>query len=303
MTETAHDDWIAAHTSGIYLHRSGHGGTAPTVILEAGLAGCSTSWNRVIALIAPYADVIAYDRAGHGYSPNPPSMRPRSPTWIAGQLHDALRAATIPGPYLLVGHSAGAIYCRAFAARFPNQTAGLVLVDPSLPPRPDAATPATRWMVPLVHPLTVAAIARLARRRRSSPQPPVRHTSVRHGRPSEWVRGSTWMAMIHEIRGLSQLRRESANPPTDKPIVVITQAAPRRTAGVAAYAWNRLAASHHALTASAPRGKHLVAAHAGHAIPSQEPQVVAAAVVHLLAEQPDARYGRPSALAARPPIA
>jgi pimeloyl-ACP methyl ester carboxylesterase len=295
----AHDDWIAAHTSGIYLHRTGVRGTVPTVILEAGLAGCSTSWNRVIALIAPYVDVIAYDRAGHGYSPNPPSMRPRSPTWIAGQLHDALRVATIPGPYLLVGHSAGAIYCRAFAASFPDQTAGLVLVDPSLPPRPEAATPATRWMVPLVHPITVAAIARLAGRRRSSLRPPVHHTRQRPGGRSEWIRGSTWLAMIHEIRGLSQPPMESANPRTDKPIVVITQAAPRRPAGVAAHAWHRLAASHHALTASAPCGKHLVAAHAGHAIPSQEPQVVAAAVLHLLAE----RHGQPSALAARPPVA
>ena len=121
-------------------------------------------------------------------------------------------------------------------------------------------------------------------------QAPAHHTRQRYGRPSEWIRGSTWLAMIHEIRGLSQPPMESANPATDKPIVVITQAAPRRTAGVAAHTSLRLAASHHALIVSSSCGKHLVAANAGHAIPSQEPQVVAAAVVHLLADQPDARH-------------
>jgi pimeloyl-ACP methyl ester carboxylesterase len=54
-------------------------------------------------------------------------MHKRSPR----ELHALLRAVQIPPPYVLVGHSAGALYLRVFAHMFPQEVGGLVLIDPA----------------------------------------------------------------------------------------------------------------------------------------------------------------------------
>ena len=45
------------------------------------------------------------------------------------ELHRLLGAAGVPGPYVLVGHSFGGLLVRLYAARYPQEVAGLVLVD------------------------------------------------------------------------------------------------------------------------------------------------------------------------------
>ena len=82
------------------------------------------------ALIAPRFRVCAYDRAGYGFSD--PGPRPRDGAAIARDLDQALRAARISGPFIVVGHSAGGLYVRLFADRRPGDVVGMVLVDPSV---------------------------------------------------------------------------------------------------------------------------------------------------------------------------
>ena len=290
--------WVTAGNSQIHVHCGGVDTTAATVVLEAGLGGCSTSWTRVIALIAPHARVVAYDRAGHGHSTNPHTATPRTPIQVATQLRDALSAAVIPGPYVLVGHSAGAIYCHAFAAAYPHDIAGLVMVDPSLPPTSDGSA-LRRWMLPLTQPVTCAAITRLTRQRPGPRPPTVADTARRHDSRSEWAQAKTWLAMLRETRGFAHTHRPSRTTAADLPVVVITQAPPHATGGIAAHAWQRLAASHHTLTGPAPRSRHLYATYAGHTIPTQEPQVVADAIRHLLDHHEPGHSGlRPRAIAA-----
>ena len=251
------------------------------------------SWTQVIALIAPHTRVVAYDRAGHGHSTNPHSTAPRTPAQVAAQLGEALHAATVPGPFILVGHSAGAICCEAFAAGYPQDTAGLVLVDPSLPAQADTAAASTRWMLPLIQPLTCAAITRLTGQRRTPAQPRVAQVRRRPDSRSEWAQAKTWLAMLHEIRGFGHTHQPSRATAADLPVVVITQAPPHATGGTAARAWQRLAARHDTLTGPAPRSRHLYAAYAGHTIPTQEPQVVADAIRHLLDHhEPEPRGSR-----------
>jgi pimeloyl-ACP methyl ester carboxylesterase len=100
----------------------------PAVILESG-AGAGIGWDHVRNQIAQFTQVITYDRAGIGQSQ--PGPQPRDARMVAGELHAALHQANVPPPYLLVGQSLGGLYVQVFAAMFPDETAGLVLVDPT----------------------------------------------------------------------------------------------------------------------------------------------------------------------------
>ncbi len=106
------------------------GSGSPTVILEGGWAASSLAWSRVQRLVAPGVRVCSYDRAGLGLSD--PGPDPRDGAAIARDLDEGLRAARIAGPFVMVGHSAGGLYVRAFADRRPADVAGMVLVDPSV---------------------------------------------------------------------------------------------------------------------------------------------------------------------------
>jgi pimeloyl-ACP methyl ester carboxylesterase len=75
--------------------------------------------------------VVAYDRAGQGWSD--PGPRPRDAHQSAGELHAALQRAGIAGPYIVAGHSYGGLVVRAFADRYPDEVVGMVLVDASHP--------------------------------------------------------------------------------------------------------------------------------------------------------------------------
>jgi len=98
-----------------------------TVLLEAGLADSLDSWSRVQPAIAQFTRVCSYDRAGYGSSD--PGPMPRTSDRIASELHEALRSAGERPPYLLVGHSYGGYIVRVFNGDYPDQVAGIVLVD------------------------------------------------------------------------------------------------------------------------------------------------------------------------------
>ncbi len=110
----------------LYIHCTGSG--SPTVVLVSGLAETSVYWGGWIApAVAQSTTVCAYDRAGQGWSDAPPS--PQDGAAVASDLHALLANAQIPGPYVLVGHSTGGVYARIFASRYPDQVAGMVLLD------------------------------------------------------------------------------------------------------------------------------------------------------------------------------
>src|SRR5437762_235457 len=110
----------------LYVHCTGSG--SPTVVLVSGLAETSVYWGGWIApAVAQNTTVCAYDRAGQGRSDPPAS--PQDGAAVATDLHALLDHAQIPGPYVLVGHSTGGVYVRVFAARYPDQVAGIVFLD------------------------------------------------------------------------------------------------------------------------------------------------------------------------------
>src|SRR5438552_805080 len=110
----------------LYVHCTGSG--SPTVVLVSGLAETSVYWGGWIApAVAQNTTVCAYDRAGQGWSDPPPN--PQDGAAVAIDLHNLLANAQIPGPYVVVGHSTGGVYARIFGARYPDQVAGMVMLD------------------------------------------------------------------------------------------------------------------------------------------------------------------------------
>lgn len=130
------------HGRTIYLECHGEGG--PTVILEAGLRSRSDFWSErteetprgptVLPGVARFTRVCTIDRPGTTlgateFSRSSPVPMPRTATDAVADLHAVLKAARVPGPYVLVGHSTGGLIIRLFAATYPHQVAGMVLVD------------------------------------------------------------------------------------------------------------------------------------------------------------------------------
>jgi pimeloyl-ACP methyl ester carboxylesterase len=111
--------------SRLHLRTTGQG--SPTVILESGIAASSASWSGIQAMLSKHATVCSYDRAGFGWSD--PRPEPRTPRQLALELHELVMHAELQSPFVLVGHSFGGLIVRAFAVQYPNEVAGLVLVD------------------------------------------------------------------------------------------------------------------------------------------------------------------------------
>ena len=118
---------VAGHR--LHIHCSGDG--APIVVIDAGNGSFSVEWTPIQQSLRQTTRVCTYDRAGYGWSE--PGPQPRDGGKVVTELHELLQAVGEPGPYLLVGHSLGGAHVRLFAARYPQETAGLVLVDAPYP--------------------------------------------------------------------------------------------------------------------------------------------------------------------------
>ena len=113
----------------IYIDCVGRG--SPTVVLESGLGGPTVLWGQVQPALAKSVRVCSYDRDGLGWSEE--SHQPRTAARFASDLHAALHAAGEDGPYVMVGHSIGGMLALNFAAAYPSEVAGAVLLEPTHP--------------------------------------------------------------------------------------------------------------------------------------------------------------------------
>lgn len=104
---------------------------SPTVVLDAGSGDSTESWYKVQASISRRTRVCSYDRAGMGFSDGARSTRDSSSA--VTDLHALLHRAGIKPPYVLVAHSIAGLYAPLYADRYPDEVAGMVLVDPTPP--------------------------------------------------------------------------------------------------------------------------------------------------------------------------
>ena len=112
---------------GYELYYTCVGEGSPTVILEAGSEGDSSTWELVMLYYRKYTRICAYDRANLGNSDQAP--KPRTYEDMTRDLHALLQNVPIKGPYALVGYSMGGNLVRLYAGQYPKDIAGVVLVD------------------------------------------------------------------------------------------------------------------------------------------------------------------------------
>ncbi|WP_217708096.1 alpha/beta fold hydrolase [Nonomuraea rhodomycinica] len=109
----------------LLLHRSGAGG--PAVVFLPGASAFGLDYLNIHERVSAFTTSVLYDRAGTGWSD--PAELPRTAAEVATELRDLLRAADVPGPYVLVAHSLGGAYARRFLQLFPGEVAGVVYLD------------------------------------------------------------------------------------------------------------------------------------------------------------------------------
>lgn len=115
--------------NGLKLNMDCQGQGSPTVVLDSGLGVPGVGWNAVQREAAKFTRVCWYDRAGYGWSDE--SSTPRTSLAIAKELHALLTAAGEKGPFVVAGHSFGGYNVRVYNGQYPNDVAGMVLVDAS----------------------------------------------------------------------------------------------------------------------------------------------------------------------------
>ncbi len=227
------------------IHCNGHGG--PVVILDAGLGNTSDVWTPLVRAAAGLTTICSYNRAGLGRSE--PRPEPHGAASAVDDLHDLLKAAGLPSPWIVVGASFGGLDAQLFARRFPSEVSGVVLVDaiapgwdPGLEALLSPAQVAERRAIPNGEDLTNEDIRESERiAPDGGPFPPVPLVVLYHGQP--FPGGPDWPTAKVEALWLSLQER---------------------------------------LAALSPKSTLLLAAESGHRIHEQQPQLVADAIAAII---------------------
>ncbi len=118
----------------LYLKCTGSG--SPTVVFVHGSVQTRSDVGHEAAgpipsLLDDRHRFCVYDRANVGRSESVGGRLTGSDS--AKDLHALLRSANVPGPYVLVGQSLGGAISDLYAAAYPKEVAGMVLLDSTLP--------------------------------------------------------------------------------------------------------------------------------------------------------------------------
>ena len=264
-----------ADVGGYRLHLLCEGTVGPTVLMEAGLPGSSLTWTSVTAKISEAARVCTYDRAGYAWSEA--SADPRTAKNIVADLRLLLEGAGIDPPYILVGHSFGGLVMQVLAGLYPNDIAGMVLVDSS---HADLAHQSIRLeriqtISQLVGTLAPTGAPRLLiplpRGDQASRKKSVRKLEGHLMTTTKSLRtAAAEMAALPESLGQAAAHRPELG---QKPLIVLTEG--RRRAGF----WHDLQRD---LAGLSSAGKWRVVEGAGHFIHHDRPDAVVRAVLDVL---------------------
>lgn len=224
---------IRADAGGHQLRLLVRGEGKPVVVLEQFGPGPLEPWVRVQNRVAEFATVVSYEHAGGIASDSGPL--PRDASTIAKELRAALRNAKLEPPYVLVGHSFGGPYIRVFAGQYPEDVAGLVLVDPTTEEFVD-------WM---------------------------QENDPNANQPSAKQRqAQTELAMSR--RSLDQAAMAGV---PEVPVIVLTGGRQKHNPS-ALQSMPRWIAAHSNWVARLPDGRHVITTNSGHALPFEEPELV-----------------------------
>jgi len=122
---------VLVNVDGYMMHIYCTGAGSPTIILDAANMGTVSTWAWIQPEVAKTSRVCAYDRADSGWSDLSP--QPNDTKQNAEVLHTLLQSAGESAPYVLVGHSLGGLYVRMYAEMYPDEVAGMVFIEATLP--------------------------------------------------------------------------------------------------------------------------------------------------------------------------
>ncbi len=212
---------VGDHTMRISCTGSG----SPTVVLEPGLGEAGAMMAGWIQpAVAKSTRVCVYDRSGRDWSE--PAPHAQDAVANAADLHRLLARAGVGGPYVLVGHSSGGVYIKVYAAQYPDQVAGMVLLDaqPSeamtrLPDYPTAYAGLRKGMA-LAPSLARTGAMRLFYKTAVAGLPPEARDEVRR----VWSSPGQYRSLRDELVALPKALTESQALTSigDKPLIVLT---------------------------------------------------------------------------------
>jgi pimeloyl-ACP methyl ester carboxylesterase len=272
----------------LLLHRSGSGGPAVVFAPGAGLIGLD--YLNVHDRISRFTTSVLYDRAGTGWSDE--IQLPRSAAEVTDELRALLRAAEIPAPYLLIGHSLGGVYVRRYAQRYPQEVAGLLFLDPAHEDYP-AHTPKLTLLGKLRMGLALVSVmprfrrfyGSMFRRMFAEWPDPLREVVIEYHLKA-------WRKTLLEGKNLGselldEIRR--GGPMPDVPLIVLSATGidPFMAAFAPESYLRALNPAKHvmytSLAGSVPRGEHRALENAGHStIHTDQPDAVVQAIRDLL---------------------
>jgi pimeloyl-ACP methyl ester carboxylesterase len=205
---------------GYRLHLDCTGSGGPTVVLLSGLGEFSPSWARIAPAVAGTTRVCAYDRAGQGWSEDAPQIQ--DGLQAAADLNTLLDRAGEDGPYVLVGHSIGGSYAMTYAARYPEQVAGMVLLDASDPysatPADSAAEPSASATLAVLTSLARLGIGQLVPSSSDIPEPAAGQIQAFTSSPRSWRNAAQESGAMPALFGQAQALTSLGN----RPLVVLT---------------------------------------------------------------------------------
>lgn len=247
------------------------------MLMEAGWSADSRALRRVMPLLAGDHRVCAIDRAGAGRSD--PGPLPRDAVASARDLAAAAEAAGLEAPWILVGHSLGALVVRQATRLFPDRVSGLVLADPTVP-RQQARLAA------LAGPGAGSVAGPLARAREclaatQGGTVPAEGPLARCATSDPARAAARWAARISELEAMEGASSEGLEGPVAVPMIVLT--AGRDRAGATLELW---AALHRAEAALSERGDARIVPDSGHMMIFDRPDAIADAVRALSASSP-----------------
>lgn len=283
---------------GYQMHLYCQGEGSPTVILEAGQGNMGLIWAQVQPEAARSTRVCAYDRAGLGWSELGPA--PRTASQVVTELRTLLAEGQVDGPYVLVAHSVGGLFTRLYAHQYPQEVVGMVLLDAVHEDRlargPAEEAKMLREIIqvmPLLYGVqkawTVTGIPALlpasVDNSLSLPPDTMRmYQSVMKAHP-RYVSGvSAEVAALEDY--YTEVSAAGISDLGDLPLIVISHGEPVAYAGIPPEtnqlfetAWQQFQAE---LAAQSTRGQLIIAAHSGHNIQLEQPELVVEAIVEVV---------------------
>jgi pimeloyl-ACP methyl ester carboxylesterase len=244
------------------------GDGTPAVVIEPGLGDDGRAWETVIDALARETRVVQYDRAGYGRSDAGPM--PRDADRVVRELTNLLVATTVDPPYLIVGHSLGAIHALLYASEHPNLVAGVVLLDP--PPLDFIRGKRFPELLELAEEMT-AGFKRDAERARAdgNTRQAAFFETIASEHESMFTSGYAWMASVKSLG--------------DIPLAVVGSGVPNPEFGDSATEFQQYwRESSEALSALSTRGWFVYVEDSTHNIPRDAPEVVVGAVLDCIAE-------------------